>query len=128
MKKSLPHIALLALAFTQAGCFIVGGVLDFTLSDRPRLSHRASKNNEKLAQLKLDMSRTEVLAIMGKPHSSDVYQDDNTKHERLNYLTEPTRFNNHIQQRHLTPVRLKEDKVIGWGNPFEHPKEAPDPE
>ena len=107
--------ALLLLALAQAGCFIVSGILDLTLSDRPHMIGQAKKNTRNLAQLKLGMSRAEVIAIMGTPYSSEVYLDDEIKHEILSYVTEPTNFRKEIRQNHLTPVALKEDKVIGWG-------------
>ena len=110
--------ALLLLALAQAGCFIVSGVLDLTLSDRPRMIGQAKKNTRNLAQLKLGMSRAEVIAIMGTPYSSEVYLDDEIKHEILSYVTEPTNFRGEIRKNHLTPVALKEEKVIGWGRRF----------
>jgi len=124
MKNIISIFVLLLTAITQTGCIVAGGVLDLALTDKPRLGRKAKLNNENLTKLKLGMSKDEMLKIMGTPRSSEVYQIKGKKIELLSYLTKKTAFEDHINQRHLTPIALQEGKVVGWGRSyFDNPGE-----
>ena len=124
MKNVFLTFVLLLTTITQTGCIVAGGVLDLALTDKPRLGQKAKLNNENLARLKLGMSKDEMLEIMGTPRSSEVYQIKGEKIELLSYLTKKASFEDHISQRHLTPVALQEGKIIGWGRSyFDNPGE-----
>ena len=124
MKNIISIFVLLLTAITQTGCIVAGGVLDLALTDKPRLGRKAKLNNENLTKLKLGMSKDEMLKIMGTPRSSEVYQIKGKKIELLSYLTKKTAFEDHINQRHPTPIALQAGKVVGWGRSyFDNPGE-----
>ena len=118
MKGAFIICLLLAVAVTETGCVVAGGVLDLALTEKPRLARKARLNNENLSKLKLGMTKDEMLKIMGKPRSSEVYKIKEAKIELISYLTETVKFEDHIGQKHLTPVALQDDKVVGWGRGY----------
>ena len=121
MKDTLITCVLLISVIMETGCVVAGGILDLTLTDKPRLAHKARLNNENLAKLKLGMTKGEMLKIMGKPRSSEVCKIKEAKIELISYLTETVKFEKHITQKDLTPVALRDDKIIGWGRFFLRP-------
>ena len=128
MKDAFIICLLLAVAATETGSVVAGGVLDLALTEKPRLARKARLNNENLAKLKLGMAKEEMLKIMGKPRSSEVYKIKEAKIELISYLTETVNFESHIAQKHLTPIALQDGKVVGWGRSyFENPGEIISP-
>ena len=118
MKFSLISCLLISVATIQTGCVVAGGVLDLALTDKPRLARKARLNNQNLTTLKVGMTKEEALNIMGTPHRTEVYQVKNSKIELLSYLTTKASFEDHVGEKHLTPVALQDNKVIGWGRRY----------
>lgn len=98
-----------------------------------------TENRLNISKISLGMTRPEVLELMGdksartsfgknavtvtNPYRSELRQANGQNYEVLYYYTHQDqkdwpgkRFK--ILERELTPVVLKEDKVIGWGNKF----------
>ena len=118
MKFSLISCLLISVATIQTGCVVAGGVLDLALTDKPRLARKARLNNQNLTTLKVGMTKEEALNIMGTPHRTEVYQVKNSKIELLSYLTTKASFEDRVGEKHLTPVALQDNKVIGWGRRY----------
>ena len=118
MKFSLISCLLISVASIETGCVVAGGILDLALTDKPRLARKARLNNQNLTTLKVGMTKEEALNIMGTPHRTEVYQVKNSKIELLSYLTTKASFEDHVGEKHLTPVALQDNKVIGWGRRY----------
>ncbi len=85
-------------------------------------------NRESLAQLAPGMSKEEALEVMGtetmegddgdinNPFRTELFQDDeNTTVEVLYYYTDKKNNDKAITDDELTPVVLKNGRVVGWG-------------
>ena len=120
---------LISIAIIETGCVVAGGVLDLALTDKPRLARKARLNSQNLTKLKLGMTKEEALSVMGMPHKTEVYQVKNSKIELLSYLTTKASFEDHVGERHLTPIAIQNNKVIGWGRRyFDDPSKIISPE
>jgi len=118
MKFSLISCLLISIAIIETGCVVAGGILDLALTDKPRLARKARLNSQNLTKLKLGMTKEEALSVMGTPHKTEVYQVKDSKIELLSYLTTKASFEDRVGEKHLTPVALQDNKVIGWGRRY----------
>ena len=129
MKFSLIGCLLISIAIIETGCVVAGGILDLALTDKPRLARKARLNSQNLTKLKLGMTKEDALSVMGTPHKTEVYQVKDSKIELLSYLTTKASFEDHIGEKHLTPVALQDNKIIGWGRRyFDDPSKIINPE
>jgi outer membrane protein assembly factor BamE (lipoprotein component of BamABCDE complex) len=70
-----------------------------------------ARNNNKLLKLNKDMSKAQVLAIMGKPLEHEVYNTDNVWY----YYTETKWSDGMLTRDECTPLFFKDDQLVGWG-------------
>ena len=91
----------------------------------------SGKNREKLSNLQLGMSKTEVISTMGNkpfsipggdpdiiqnPYRTEMRQDGNDTFEVIYYYSDIKSRDGAITDDELTPIILKNGKVIGWGH------------
>ncbi|MEE2715892.1 MAG: DUF3192 domain-containing protein [SAR324 cluster bacterium] len=82
----------------------------------PRPAAIREQNRQNLSRLSIDMSRTEVLRIMRQPYRTELMRMPGGETvELLLYYTDLKAADNAITDDELTPVVLKDDKVVGWG-------------
>jgi hypothetical protein len=77
------------------------------------------KNQKNLMKLEKGMTREAVMRVMGKPDDLDVYQSlyGNTL-VILYYYTHRKGFDGKVTKDECTPVVIKNEKLIGWGDDF----------
>jgi hypothetical protein len=76
------------------------------------------KNRKNLMKLEIDMSKQQVIDIMGEPYNREVYKiGDSETLEFLIYLTKYTDSGT-IPDSDTTPICFKNGKLIGWGRNF----------
>ncbi|UCH21438.1 MAG: DUF3192 domain-containing protein [Deltaproteobacteria bacterium] len=77
------------------------------------------ENQKNLMKLEKGMPREAVMNVMGKPDYLDVYQSlyGNTL-VILYYYTHRKRFDGKVTKDECTPVVIKNEKLIGWGDDF----------
>jgi len=93
------------------------------------LAELASSNQAKLANMSLGMSKKEVVALMGintadtndgvvnNPWTVEGFVGDgNARYEVLYYVTRPNPPFTPVLKFLTTPVVIKDNKVVGWGN------------
>lgn len=72
-------------------------------------------NRERLQKLEIGMARSNVIALLGKPHKREVFpSEEGDRVEVLFYETEYTHSGN-VPESAFTPITLREGLVIGWG-------------
>lgn len=77
------------------------------------------ETRDSLNELELGMSKSQVLGIMGDPRIREVFMDRDGKGiEVLFYQTEFVGYAVTPKDADLTPVLLKDNRVIGWGRNF----------
>jgi len=78
---------------------------------------QASSNRDKIDRLRVGMTQREVKDRLGKPWKVDRYMSGDSQIEVLYYKTQdlPGRAETEAE---MTPIFLKDAKVIGWGNRF----------
>ncbi|MDD3154492.1 MAG: DUF3192 domain-containing protein [Victivallaceae bacterium] len=77
--------------------------------------HEGNVNLEKTSKLRVGMTKTEVLSVMGEPVQGENYCEEN----RWYYYTTPRWFDFQVTEDECTPVLFGSDgKVIGWGSEF----------
>jgi hypothetical protein len=76
------------------------------------------KTRGNLNNLEVGMTKDQVIAVMGRPHTREVFPDE-TGHsvEVLIYITEYTDAGS-IPDSDKTPICLRDGKVTGWGRNF----------
>ena len=82
---------------------------------------RTSQARSRIQQLELGMTKADVINFVGKPYSREVFMGkDGVPLEYLFYHTQFTGNATFIEpdDRHLTPVVLRDGKVYGWGRNF----------
>lgn len=93
------------------------------------LAELASSNQTKLVHMSLGMSKKEVIALMGtntadtndgivnNPWTVEGFVDDaNARYEVLYFVTRPNQPFTPVRKSLTTPVVIKDNKVVGWGN------------
>ena len=76
------------------------------------------KNRKNLMKLEIDMSKGQVIDIMGEPSNREVYKmDDSDTLEFFIYLTKYT-YSGSIPDSDTTPICFQNGKLIGWGRIF----------
>lgn len=97
-------LALLAAPMTLSGCIFIHEM-------------QVDSTRENLDRLRLGMTSQEARDVMGTPWKVDRYISGNSKIEVLYYKTQIIR-NSETEEEEMTPIFLKDGKVIGWGNRF----------
>jgi len=78
-----------------------------------------SQTRANMNSLELGMSKPGVISIVGRPRLREVFMDEDGKAvEVLFYQTEFVGMAMNPTEKDLTPVLIKEGKVIGWGRNF----------
>lgn len=104
MKKNIS----LALVFVMS-LFLYGCATYLTETNETR---------DKLAKIEIGMSTLQVIEIAGQPHSKEtLLWEDGEMIQFYKYTTEYT-LDGLVLNSDLTPVCLKQDKVIGIGQKF----------
>jgi hypothetical protein len=92
------------------------------------LAELASSNQTKLVHLSLGMTKNEVIALMGtetastrdgivsNPWTVEAYGADGVSYEILFYVTRPNPPFTPVRKNLTTPVVLKDNRVLGWGD------------
>ena len=77
------------------------------------------KNQNNLLKLQKGMAKEAVIQVMGKPDFHEVYESlhGNTLVIAY-YYTHHQKFDGKITRDECTPVVIKNDKLIGWGDDF----------
>jgi outer membrane protein assembly factor BamE (lipoprotein component of BamABCDE complex) len=77
------------------------------------------QNQKNLMQLKKGLVKEEVINVMGQPNFHEAYESlyGNT-FIILYYHTHRNRFDGKITKDECTPVVIKNDKLVGWGDDF----------
>jgi hypothetical protein len=90
------------------------------ISIRPgKYKSAAEKNDDRLLQVYVGMSKATVVKIMGRrgSYKREFWRDSNKQnYEVLFYLTRVPRKGNAITERHLTPVLFRKDRVHAIGS------------
>ena len=77
------------------------------------------ETRDNLNELELGMYKRQVLGLMGNPRIREVFMDrDGKAIEVLFYQTEFVGYAVTPKDADLTPVLLKDSRVIGWGRNF----------
>jgi len=76
---------------------------------------------QKLENLEVGMEKLQVLDVMGRPYTREVFTDEDG--EPVEVLYYHTVFTGHAlliepDEKHLTPIVLQDGKVRGWGRNF----------
>lgn len=118
--------------------FILVLALSLSLTACMTTSKVRSKNQLNLTMLSLGMTKSEVLSVMGieifqvecclsdgrvgeitNPYRTETFQTENgSTYEILFYYTDIKKDDGSISNDELTPIVLRDDKVIGWGRTF----------
>ena len=98
MVRALRLAMLLGLMMTVSGCGIARQMDSGT-------------TREKLLHLQVGMDRDAVLSLMGKPYTREAYGD-------TEYLFYETNHWANDEYKRLTPIQLKDGKVVGWGQKY----------
>ncbi len=109
-------IAVLLMALVSTSC-AVSQRKDFSV-----------ENKEKINRITMNMSKKDLLILMGtstyrpnlgdpvpNPYRTEALRTRKGAYEVLFYFTEPVKANMPITDAELTPVVLRNEKVIGWG-------------
>ena len=79
----------------------------------------ATRNLTNIQRLRLDMSRAQVVAVMGAPEGVEAARlEDGTSLEVLYYITENPPGPTPWSKRLCTPLVIVAGKLIGWGTDF----------
>lgn len=92
------------LAVTMAACGIYEDV-------------RASTNRNRLNDLQIGITQEQVNLVMGRHWKKESYLQNSTIYEVLYYQTQSIQ-NYGTTDEEMTPVVLKDGKVVGWGRKF----------
>ena len=77
------------------------------------------KNQNNLLKLQKGMSKEQVLEVMGKPDFHEVYESLYGHTLMIAYYyTHHQKFDGKITKDECTPVVIKNEKLIGWGDEF----------
>jgi hypothetical protein len=79
-----------------------------------RTAGEAEKNRSNMLELKIGMTKEQVLAIMGNPYKTESYQIDDKIQEFWLYLTEPGVG----PDSHFTPLCFENEVLKGWGRNY----------
>lgn len=80
-----------------------------------KLLWNINKARDRLMELELGMSKQEVLQLMGKPYSREVFTGQNGEmFDFLLYITQYT-YSGAIPDSDKTPICFRDGKLIGWG-------------
>ena len=99
MKFKHPAILLIILSFFLTSCAVY---------------REASKNRDNVEKLKKDMSKAEVIAVMGEPVKGEVY----CKPDVLFYYTGTKWSDGNTTSDECTPLVFEKDRLIGSGADF----------
>ncbi len=74
----------------------------------------ASRNIKHSRELRIGMTKQEVVAVMGEPVQNETY----TKPDVWYYYTNPNWFDGLATEDECMPLVFKDGKLIGWGNEY----------
>ena len=76
---------------------------------------QAKSQRDKLADIRVGMTKDQVVEIAGEPLSKELYNTDNYWF----YYTSPKWYDGLVTQDECTPFHFSEDGVLlGWGNKY----------
>jgi outer membrane protein assembly factor BamE (lipoprotein component of BamABCDE complex) len=78
----------------------------------------AEENREKMVNLKIGMSKAQVMAAMGRPRKTESYQIEGQNLEFWLYLTEGRTPYESLSDKHFTPLAFTDGKLVGWGRNY----------
>lgn len=111
--KSLMVFGLLVLAVFFSGC--AGG----SIAIRRETRQTAEQNRSNIILLKIGMPKDKVVAVMGKPYTTESYQINGKSLEFWLYITEPTTIEDvRIRDSNLTPLAFENSVLAGWGRNY----------
>lgn len=97
---------------------LVIGIITLTIISCSCAHISQSSSRYGLMQLNIDMSKKDVLRIMGMPFLNEAYKMPNGTLEVFFYYTQRQRIDRNITKDECTPVVLENGKVVGWGDNF----------
>lgn len=74
----------------------------------------ADRNLENAEKLRVGMTKSEVLSIMGEPVKNEIYAQP----DLWFYYTHPNWIDGLVTEDECTPLVFKDGKLVGWGNEF----------
>lgn len=74
----------------------------------------AAKNLDHSRNLRVGMTKEEVVAIMGEPQQNEVY----TRPDIWYYYIEPVWIDGLVTEDECMPLVFKDGKLIGWGRDY----------
>ena len=76
---------------------------------------QAMHQRDKLADVRVGMTKDEVVEVAGKPLSKELYSTDNYWF----YYTDPKWYDGLVTQDECTPFHFNDDGILlGWGNRY----------
>lgn len=78
----------------------------------------AHSNRSKLVNLKIGMTKNEVINLMGKPSKSEAYEIQGKNFEFWLYLTEYEWLEYSTRRPEYTPLAFEEGFLKGWGRNY----------
>ena len=80
---------------------------------------RMDKNNDGLLSLEMDMSKQDVMKIMGNPDLNEAYKSLHGKSVVIFfYYTQRKRNDGNVTKDETTPVVFENGRLVGWGSEF----------
>jgi outer membrane protein assembly factor BamE (lipoprotein component of BamABCDE complex) len=105
MKNHLTKVLALIMLVAISGCVTPGMRMD--------------RNNSNLLTLEMEMTKQQVLEIMGKPDLNEAYKSLYGKYMVIFfYYTQRQRSDGNTTKDECTPVIFENGKLIGWGSEF----------
>jgi len=89
----------------------------FLTSCGPYKEMVATSNRGRLSDLKLGISQGQTLEVMGKPWKTESYLEGSSTFVILYYVTQVIP-DNATTEDEMTPIVLKDGKLVGWGRKF----------
>jgi len=115
----LKYIGLLLLAGFLGSCAQTGSPAWYSHQMKVTI-REAQENNQLIQELKIGMSKKEVVELMGSPNKTEAYaMKGNKTVEFLFYRTQGWRIHDDSDGDHqFTPFTFVNDKLEGWGRNY----------
>ena len=84
-----------------------------------RTGWEAETNRAYMLNLKIGMSKSQVLALMGSPYKTESYQIEGKNLEFWLYLTEGRGiYDRTLRDSNFAPLAFENDVLLGWGRNY----------
>ena len=98
---------------------LLGGCVTINDALQPPWVKQVRENRANMFSLKIGMSKTEVISLMGQPFKNEAYETKTGSiMEYLMYRTDADVDSSGWSDKEMTPLCLIDDKLKGWGRNF----------